>query len=519
MKTADGIDVAALRYGLATAALAILALVLWSNRGSIVALFAPAFTATIEIRMPSDRDGPRFDRALAAAQAALAAGATLDVEIDPSAPRKRYGYVSAPSRSEARVDARPVADALAQAFDAEGAGKLDVYVPAHIEPASGPASVATLAILTYGAPALGLLAIILGWRGWRRMRAAGDIDLPEGAGFVVAGMTAFFAGFFLLPAWIFMACFAMAIPAGIAGVIVYKVRELQRTLTWPSAPGHIVKSETHATRVKQPDGSSTIVTAPDIEYAYTVDGVEHRGTRLGIGEIRPGSIEAEDALERYQVGRTGPVFYSPKNPGEAVLERDAPAGAAAMYAIAAGIVIVGLGIVIAFTRISDILDWLEPYFPPGGSVPLTLFFFACGLVGALSLKSSGAAARAAARWPTAAGKVLSSRVESRRILVPRGGNQTMEVWSPLVEYGYQIGGRDYHSARIAFSAASLAGAKSLAEATAARYPTGASVTVHYDPANPAQSTLETRVALAWPALVLTIGFFAGALFFSGWRGF
>jgi hypothetical protein len=42
-----------------------------------------------------------------------------------------------------------------------------------------------------------------------------------------------------------------------------------------------------------------------------------------------------------------------------------------MYAIAAVIVIVGLGIVIAFTRISDIIDWLQPYFPPGGSVPLT----------------------------------------------------------------------------------------------------------------------------------------------------
>jgi hypothetical protein len=132
MKTADGIDAAVLRFGVATAALAILALVLWSNRGSIAALFAPAFTATIEIRMPSDRDGPRLDRALAAAQAALPAGATLDVEIDPSAPRKRYGYVSAPSRAEARADARPVADALAKAFDAEGAGTLDVYVPAHI---------------------------------------------------------------------------------------------------------------------------------------------------------------------------------------------------------------------------------------------------------------------------------------------------------------------------------------------------------------------------------------------------
>jgi uncharacterized membrane protein len=45
------------------------------------------------------------------------------------------------------------------------------------------------------------------------------------------------------------------------------------------------------------------------------------------------------------------------------------------------------------------------------------------------------------------------------------------------------------------------------------------VTVHFDPANPSFAVLEPRVAFAWTTLLLTIAFFAAALFFSGWRGF
>jgi len=39
--------------------------------------------------------------------------------------------------------------------------------------------------------------------------------------------------------------------------------------------------------------------------------------------------------------------------------------------------------------------------------------------------------------------------------------------------------------------------------------------VHYDPSNPAHATLEAAMALRWVALLVPIGFFAAALFFSG----
>ena len=94
----------------------------------------------------------------------------------------------------------------------------------------------------------------------------------------------------------------------------------------------------------------------------------------------------------------------------------------------------------------------------------------------------------------------------------------MTVWSPVVEYVYRVDGRDYHGTRLALGA-DVAASRDFAEATVARYPAGREVTVHFDPANPSFAVLEARIAFAWLTLLLTVAFFAAALFFSGWRAF
>jgi hypothetical protein len=113
-------------------------------------------------------------------------------------------------------------------------------------------------------------------------------------------------------------------------------------------PGRIVASKTRKVQTKQSGGAPSVGNVPDITYLYTVDGVERRGKRISIGEIKADSPEVEAALDRYQVGRTGPVFYNPAKPDEAVLERDPPASPGAMYAIAGGLVLVGLVVVFGF---------------------------------------------------------------------------------------------------------------------------------------------------------------------------
>jgi hypothetical protein len=423
------------------------------------------------------------------------------------------------SRAAAIAAAEAFSHAIVAAFDAKGAGNLDARVRQRADPAPGPASNTVRMLLTFGAPMLGVGAILLCRRGWHDWRASPDgKGLPQGAGFIVAGSTALAIAPFVMPGWLIMALLAMAIPGAIAGVIVYKLREVQRAAQWPSAQGRIVHARLRSVRGKQSDGSATVGNVPDIEYAYSVDGVEYHGKRIGVGEIRAGSPDVEAALARYQTGSTGPVYYNPDNHNEAVLERDPPASPTVLYAVAVGVLLVGFAVVIVFTRISEVIDWLQPWFPPGAVIQGVLFCGASGLLTLTFLLSNRRDAMKAARWPTAAGTVLSSRSVSRRVFAPGRGNVTMEVWSPLVEFSYRVGGRDYHGARIAFGAA-VSGGRDLAEATVARYPTGAAVTVYYDPANPSFAVLEPRVAFAWPSALVTAAFFAAAVFFSGWRGF
>src|SRR5207244_1839123 len=138
-------------------------------------------------------------------------------------------------------------------------------------------------------------------------------------------------------------------PASIAGVIVYKMGEVRRAARWPSAQGRIVRSGLRTVDSKTAAGSRGRGNVPDVRYVFSVDGVEYRGKRIGIGEIPPGSPGVEAALELYRVGRTGPVYYNPDNPKEAVLERDPPFNPRTMYAIAAGVMLVGFVVVGAFS--------------------------------------------------------------------------------------------------------------------------------------------------------------------------
>ena len=98
---------------------------------------------------------------------------------------------------------------------------------------------------------------------------------------------------------------------------------------------------------------------------------------------------------------------------------------------------------------------------------------------------SSAANAAAQSWPTTPGTILVS--DTRWV---RGPNNTShEV--PVVVYQYTVNGLAYNGQTIrpgdAFLTITVSGQ---AKQTAARYPVGLTLPIHYNPANPTESALE-----------------------------
>ena len=99
-------------------------------------------------------------------------------------------------------------------------------------------------------------------------------------------------------------------------------------------------------------------------------------------------------------------------------------------------------------------------------------------------QQSSAARQSARSWLDTTGTVLVSTVQSKRI-----GRSTSTF--PVVVYQYQVNGITYQGKTIKVGEQYLnVRVFGQAQTTAARYPVGATVTVYYNPANPAESALE-----------------------------
>src|SRR5688572_13876597 len=87
-------------------------------------------------------------------------------------------------------------------------------------------------------------------------------------------------------------------------------------------------------------------------------------------------------------------------------------------------------------------------------------------------------------WPGISGTILMSSVQSKRT-----GNSRSTY--PVIVYQYHVNGRDYQGQTVKAGEQYLnVRVAGQAQATVARYPIGAKVTVYYNPANPAESALE-----------------------------
>lgn len=116
------------------------------------------------------------------------------------------------------------------------------------------------------------------------------------------------------------------------------------------------------------------------------------------------------------------------------------------------------------------------------------------------------------RWPRVEGLVVQSGIVA-------GGSRGSQSYKPLVSYEYTVDGTTYQSFRIGHGDA-VAKTKPHAEQIAAKYPTGASVEVAYDPTDPALAVLEPgfhALALALPGFGLALTAAGGAMLVLGRR--
>lgn len=497
---------------LAGIVLAVVALLAWSGRARISSWYATSYEGSVFFTTADDPDASRLNRAFEQASRATQADAQLVPQSTSSHFHKGVIRIAAPTDGQATAAAQAFSAALAAAFGTAGPERLWVESRRVADPLPNATTTAWHTALVIGAPLLGLVALALMVRGWSGVAQ----NLPKYTGIYAGIGVGLAAGLILLPGWVLMALFAGGFFVAIAGVIVYNAHQAQAASHWPTTRGRIMHSGMQRAQ-RAGAGNSTVGNMPNIEYVYSVGGTEYHGNRIRGGSIIADSAEATSAPSRYPVGRETAVYYNPTNPQDAVLEPGAPLRTRTAYMGAAAIVLGGLAIVAAFTRIGEVIPWLQPHFPEGAVVQGVLFFGAAGLLGLYFVVSDYRQASAALQWPKATGTVISSAAQAQRRLVSGRGGTTVKVWSPAIEFSYRVAGQDYHGARIAFGAA-VSGSKEWADAIVARYRPSQSVVVSYDPANPAIAVLEPRVAFKWGSLAIVAGCFAAAFFFSGfWK--
>ena len=115
-------------------------------------------------------------------------------------------------------------------------------------------------------------------------------------------------------------------------------------------------------------------------------------------------------------------------------------------------------------------------------------------------------------WSQTTGKIVRSEIETRRHRFAGEPERVENV--PAIEYEFTVGGTKVRGVRVGIGDDS-GGANT--EATLARYPAGAAVTVYYDPGNPAHCVLERAgpqglTAAGCTGALAALAVFGGAIY-------
>jgi hypothetical protein len=307
--------------------------------------------------------------------------------------------------------------------------------------------------------------------------------------------------------------FLAAIPGLIVFAAVYKYMEVSQAARWPSTEGRVVVSTAETREVRAGEVGSDDTEPRNfakIVYSYTVGNRSFRGERVSIGE-NMGNCEVAETIARYPVGRTVTVYYHPRQPEQAVLERDMPPGIWKGVTIVV-LVLIGLivGSIVGFHKLGDLMALIlrDPREAP--------FVTACiGFAAFAALVIFGIQRNVARmqRWPTVPGRIETADVRAFTVW-DSDAKRRVTRHRPNIVYGYEVGGVRFTGTQVGTTARVSSNIVALVRPRDAAHAPGSAVEVHYNPENPAESVVGPRGGPLWllwliPAVVLTLAWLVG----------
>ena len=141
-----------------------------------------------------------------------------------------------------------------------------------------------------------------------------ETQLPQTATFLIVGFLAL-----------------LFITIGVVLILLHRrnKRKAEESMSWLETSGTVNESKvvqgSNMLMSNDEDGESTPVFFPEISYTYQVAGLEYTSKRLTFAGTNSYSKRenAEKAASFYPVGTQLHVYYDPKNPKEAVVDRTA----------------------------------------------------------------------------------------------------------------------------------------------------------------------------------------------------
>jgi hypothetical protein len=302
-------------------------------------------------------------------------------------------------------------------------------------------------------------------------------------------------------------------PVLMLGVIVVaavvKYIDIYKAKTWRSVAGKVVKSEVQARRVPDTGGGTEMKNFASVTYEYELFGKKLHNSRISFGDDL-GNVEIEETLARYPVGAPVTVYYNPRNPRDAVIDRNAPKGIFGCLAWGVIILLVGYAATLfGFTRLYDFMLTALPRPERAGFV---LALSAFGLVAGLIILAIRRTVTETMRWPVVPGIVEKSEVQEFEGTI--GDDRKLQtLYRTDIVYSYAVRGKTYRGTRLGTQAEITANFRGSADKAVARFKVGQAVQVSYNPKNASDALVDPRMPLAlWLLFLLPIGCFIGAYF-------